>query len=135
MVGNRRQRVGHGGYAVRIRHGAERRLAGGTAIHLPADRSFQRGVVRRRDLHHEIVRVLPVMNLLALALFTARQQIRIATAADGPRLGAEHAAEHDAALARVPLRHAHDPIDAAELVGARDRRTREETGRTRSRAP
>ena len=60
--------------------------------------------------------MLPIMNRFALALFTARQQIRIATATDGPRLRAEHASERHAALSCVSLRHAHDPIDAAELV-------------------
>jgi hypothetical protein len=51
MMSDRRQRVRHGGYAVGICHGSQGRLASGTAINLPADRSLQRGVVLRRDLH------------------------------------------------------------------------------------
>src|SRR5204863_9007115 len=66
MVRNRRQRVRHGGYAVRICHGSERRLASRTAIYLPAGRSLERRVVLGRDLRQEIVRMLPVVDGLAL---------------------------------------------------------------------
>src|SRR5260221_2279166 len=118
MVRNRRQRVRQSGYAVRIGHGSERRLAGRTAIYLPPGGSFKRRIVLGRYLHQEIMRVLPVMNFLATALFATREQIGIATAADGPCLRAEHASEHDAALSHAPLGHAHHPVDAADLVVA-----------------
>jgi hypothetical protein len=55
---------------------------------------------------------------ITFGVATAGQQIRIATAADGPWLQAEHPSERDAAASRVPLRHTHHPIDAAELVVA-----------------
>ena len=62
------------------------------------------------------MRMLPVMNLLALALLTAGEKIRIPAAANRPGLGAEHAPEHDTPVSHISLRHAHDPVDAAELV-------------------
>src|SRR5438093_1075773 len=40
---------------------------------LPANRPLQRGVVLRGDFHQQVVGVLPIMNLLALALLTARK--------------------------------------------------------------
>ena len=51
-------------------------------------------------------------------MLAAGEQVRIPTAADRPGLGAEHAPEHDAPVSHIPLRHAHDPVDAAELVVA-----------------
>jgi hypothetical protein len=51
--------------------------------------------------------VLLIVDRLALASLTARKEIGVTAAADRPRLGAEHAAEHHAALSRLPLCHAH----------------------------
>src|SRR5207244_1937914 len=119
MVRNRRQWIRHCGYAVGKCDGYEHRLTGRSAIHLLPDRSsLDRRVVLGRDYHREMLRVLPVMNFLSVALFPTREQIGIATAANGPWLRAEHPSEHDAAVSDMPLRHAHDPVDAAKLVVA-----------------
>src|SRR2546425_3509647 len=49
---------------------------------------------------------------------TRLKQQRIAPAADGPRLGAQHAAELEPAAAQRAARSGHRPINEAQLIAA-----------------
>src|SRR5262249_35426950 len=61
--------------------------------------------------------MLPVVNLFSLADLAARQQIRIPTSADRPRLSADHRSKVKATRTDIALSHAHDPVNAARLAG------------------
>ena len=103
---------------MRIGHRPQRRLANRPAVHLPANRSGERRVVPGRELHHQIVGMLPIVNRLSIAPLAAREQVRIPTAADRPRFRAEHSTNHHASAAHCSLSHPHHPVDAAELIAA-----------------
>src|SRR5436190_23665670 len=47
-------------------HGAEGRLADRAAVHLPSQGTSYRRVVLGGELHEQIVRMLPIVNLLSL---------------------------------------------------------------------
>ena len=81
------------------------------------DATADRPLVQRGQLHEQVVRMLPVVQRLALERLTALEQQRIATGPDGQRLGARHAVEVEGAAAELAHRHQHAPVDAAELIG------------------
>ena len=56
---------------MRIGHGAKGRLAGRAAVHLPPHGTSYRRVVLGRELHEQIVRMLPIVNLLSIALLAS----------------------------------------------------------------
>src|SRR6266852_9279533 len=62
------------------------------------------------------MRMLLVVDLFPFASLTAREQVGVAATTNRPRLSAEHAAKLQATGSRVPLSHAHDPVDASKLV-------------------
>ena len=117
VVRQRRDRVRHRRRPVRKRHRAERRFGRRPSKYLPAQAARQRRVVLGRQLHDQIVRMLAVVDRLAVALLARGEQVGIAAARDGERLEAEHAAERQSPAREGPLRHAHEPVDAAALVG------------------
>src|SRR5690349_21373233 len=59
--------------------------------------------------------MLEVMDCFVLAEFAARQQIRVAAAANRPGLETDHAAQAKMTSADIPVGHTHEPVDAAEL--------------------
>src|SRR5690242_13535900 len=74
--------------------------------------------VDRRQLHEEIVRVLSIMQRLAVIGLARLEQQRVASRPDGPWLGAHHAPELEATAADIATGHEHCPVDATELVVA-----------------
>ena len=60
--------------------------------------------------------MLSVMNGVALTHFASGQQIRIPAARDRARFKADHRADAQAPLTHWARGHAHEPVDAAELV-------------------
>ena len=62
--------------------------------------------------------MLTVVNGRAVADFTGSEQVRVSTSGDRPGLHAEHRPQADASDPEVTPRHAHDPVDAPELVCA-----------------
>src|SRR6476646_5148623 len=115
---HRSERVGHCGYAVRKSDRSERRFRGGPAVQLPTEAAGKRRVITRRELHEQIVRMLPIVNLLSVAEFAGREQIRIAAFTNRPRLETDHAAEGQLPSPRVSFGHPHQPVDASRLMGA-----------------
>src|SRR6185436_16112132 len=85
---------------------------------LPARAAPERPVVFSRELHREVVLMLPVVDDFAAALLAGREQIWIAAPANGPRLDADHPAQADVPAPDVPASHPHRPVDAAALVVA-----------------
>jgi hypothetical protein len=96
----------------------ERRLAGRTAIDLPAPSPCHRPVVLDRQFHEEVVRVLAIVDGVAVAGFAGSQQVGVAAAGDRPRLETGHRPQPEASRAQRPPRHRHAPVDAAGLVRA-----------------
>ena len=103
---------------MRIRDGAERRLGCRSAVELKARGADERRVVLGCDLHEQIVRMLPIVDLLAATELARCEQIRITTATDRPRLEADHATQRKMAAPGTALCHPHQPVDASGLVGA-----------------
>src|SRR4029453_12984863 len=91
-------------------------LAYWCGIHLPSHISSDRCGVGRCEFHEQIVRMLPIVNLLALALFTGREQIGIPTPTNRPGLEAHHAAEPEETGPGITFGHSHRPVDASDLV-------------------
>ena len=96
---------------------AERRFAGQAAVDLPSPRPAQRSVVVGRELHHEVVRLLAIVDRVALADLTRGEVVQRPAVRNRPRLGAQHRAHADSAGADLPARHEHPPVDAACLSG------------------
>ena len=61
---------------MRTGHGAKGRLAGRAAVHLPSHGTSNRRVVLGRELHEQIVRMLPIVNLLSVALLASARRKR-----------------------------------------------------------
>src|SRR6185312_7765720 len=99
-------------------HWAEGGFTRRSAIGEPAKTLTNRPLVLERQLHEQVVRVLSIVNGVAIAQLTCGEQIWIATSSDRPRLGAEHRGHAHATVSDLTTRHAHDPVDAAGLVRA-----------------
>jgi hypothetical protein len=63
-----------------------------------------------------IVRVLAIVNRVAVARFSRRQEIRVPAAGNRPWFGTEHRPQADPAGAGRPSCHRHQPVDAAALI-------------------
>lgn len=115
MVRDRRHRIGHGGDPMGKAGRAERGLAGESGVRVPPDCADQRPIALGRQLHEDVVRMLFVVNGVAVAHLAGCQQIRISATADRPGLEAEHATHADGAATQRAPSHQHEPIDAARL--------------------
>lgn len=93
MMPERRQRIGRCRDAVRKRNGPERRLARGGGVELHPEVPRQRTRVERRQLHEQVVRMLPVHERLPTECLAGLQKQRVALSANRPRLRAQHGAE------------------------------------------
>jgi hypothetical protein len=60
--------------------------------------------------------MLLIANRPAIAAFPGREEIRVSASANRPRLEAEHAPDPESATREVAVRHAHEPVDAAQLI-------------------
>jgi hypothetical protein len=60
--------------------------------------------------------MLLIMNSLALAQFSAGQEIRVSTASNGSWFKTQHSAKSKTAATYVPVSHPHEPVDAPELI-------------------
>src|SRR5580765_5580775 len=118
MMGDRRERIRHSGHPMRVRDRAERGLRRRPSVDLPPCRAGQRRVVLGGDLHCEVMRMLTIVDLLAVTLFARGQQVRVAATANRPRLETEHATESHMAASDATPCHTHYPVDASHLVGA-----------------
>ena len=101
---------------MRKRRRAERRFAREARVGVQVQAAAERTLVIRSQFHEEIVRMLSIVNRVAVAHFTGGQQVGIAAAGNRPWLNAEHGAQANAAGAHRPPQHAHEPVDAAGLV-------------------
>ena len=90
MMRNRHERIQHGRRAVRERGRPERRLAGGRDIQLPLEGSHEWSVVLGRKLHEQTMRMLTIVNCVAPADLTRREEIRIPAAPNRPRFCTQH---------------------------------------------
>ena len=121
MVRNRRDRVREGRSPVRKTRRTERGLAGQRGIAMQPEPVGERPLVVDRQLHEQIVRMLPIVNGIAVTDLTGREQVRVAATRYRPRFQAEHRAHADTAAPDRAPQHAHEPINAAGLAaGAMD---------------
>src|SRR6185503_14052566 len=118
MMRNWRERIRKRRRPMRERGRTERRLPRWSHIELPSSRSGQSVVVLRGQLHEQIVRMLSVVDGVPFTYLAGREQIRIATSANRPRLCAQHGSQREAARSEVTLRRPHCPVDAAKLMTA-----------------
>src|SRR4051812_7250860 len=118
VVANRRERARHRRDAMRECRRTECRLADGPSVHLQPDIPGDRPVVRRRELHEQIVRMLTIVDGLSLANLAARQHIGVPAPANRPRLEADHSPKAEMSGAETSISHPHEPVDAPALVAA-----------------
>ncbi len=103
---------------MRVRGGPEGGLARDCAVHLDRDDIRDGAGVRARQLHEEVVRMLPVMERRAVAQLARREQVRVTAPAHCGGLQAEHGVTTNLAASERSVRHLHQPVDASELIGA-----------------
>jgi hypothetical protein len=118
VVRDARQGIRHRRDAVREGSRAKRRFSDWATVQLQPDISRKRPIVRRREFHEQIVRVLPIVNCCASAHLTTRRKVGVAAATNRPGLEADHSAEAKVARPKISIRHAHEPVDAAALIAA-----------------
>ena len=97
MVRQRRERVARRGRTVGERRGPERRLPDRGEVDRRREVVCDAAFIQGRQLHEEIVRVLPIHQRSAPVLLAGLQQERVAAGADRERLGAEHEAQVESA--------------------------------------
>ena len=83
-----RERTRHRRDAMRKCGRAKRGLPDRAAVQLKPDVTDKRPVVRRREFHEQVVRMLTIVNRFSLARLTARQHIGVSAAANRPGLDA-----------------------------------------------
>ncbi len=115
-MADRRDRIRHGRRTMGKGDRTKGGLAGKTAIELPAHVAAERTVVLGCDFHQQVVRVLAIMNRVAIAQLARGQEIGITAAANGRRLQADHRAEAEAPGTQLAAGHHHQPVDAAGLT-------------------
>ena len=96
-------------------HGAERGLARWTTSN-GEHTAAQRHAPRHRELHEEVVRMLPIDQRLAVERLADLEDLTIATFADGRRIQAEHGIQTKWLMSMRVRRHAHTPVGCHELV-------------------
>ena len=111
-------RVRHGRRTVRVSGRAERGLSRHAGIDLPPPRSAERALVVDGQFHDEIVRLLAVVDGVAVTDLACREVVQRAAAGHRPRLGAQHRAHTDTTAAKPSTGHEHAPVEAARLAGA-----------------
>ena len=111
VMAERRDRIVHCRRAVHERHRAECRLAGWSDVRRDADAGRERALIHRRQLHPEIMGVLPVMQGLAPVALTALEKQRVTSIGDGRRVEAEHRSRLKAAAEEIAARHQHRPVE------------------------
>ena len=109
-------RVAHRRRPVRKPRRSECRFASKASVDLPPQRSCDRPIVVGRELHEEVMRVLPIVNRVALAHLAVGQKIDEATGVDRPWLRAQHRAQAESSAAERPPAHHHEPVHAAGLM-------------------
>jgi len=118
VVHDRRERIVHRRRAMRERDRPHRRLADGRRVQRDADAIGDRALEESGELHDEIVRVLSVVQRLALVRLSGLEEQGITLTAQRPRLGAAHRAELELARRGLPRRHEHRPVQARHVVDA-----------------
>src|SRR5688500_12951080 len=96
----------------------ERRLPGQPCVQLPSKGRRERTIELGGELHEQVVRMLPVVNAVTIALLASGEKIGIAASRDSDRLEADHRTKAESSLRERPASGEHDPIDAAPLGGA-----------------
>src|SRR5436190_9437691 len=113
-----RRRVLQRGRSMHERGRTKCRLAWIAEICEPGATIAERQSVLRRQLHEEIVRMLPIDYRLSLVCLTCLKQQGRSARRKSKRLGAEHAAQLECARAKFSIGHRHEPIRGLKLSGA-----------------
>src|SRR5678815_1408774 len=110
MVRNRRQRIRNRRRPMRERGRTKRRFSRRSHIDLPSSGGGQRAVVLGGQFHEQVVWMLPVMDGVAVTYLAGREQIRITTPANRPRLRTQHGAERELTGSEGTLCGPHGPV-------------------------
>ena len=100
------------------RHWSYSRLADRSRVDLDGQSVGDRRVVDGRQLHEQIVRVLPVVERRSVECFAGLENERIPTGRRRPRVGAEHSPEAELTVAQRVRCGAHEPSDSHQLGSA-----------------
>ena len=116
VMPERRDRVFRRRRAVHERDRAERRLARGPARQRETGAVVHRDAPDRRQLHEEIVGMLPIDQRSAVERLAYLEDFAVAALADGRGVETQHRRQREVPLAGLPRRHAHPPVRHPELV-------------------
>src|SRR5580704_1402283 len=116
MMAQRRQRVFAGGSAMWISLRTDRRIANGRGIkgqqcifgHLP--------VIKKREFHEEVVRVLAVHDGFAVRSLAELKKFRIAPTRNCRWLQTEHPASSESTWTQSALGHGHQPARSKNFI-------------------
>src|SRR6187200_1923971 len=75
-------------------------------------------VVVDGELHEQVMRLLPIMDGVALTHLAEHEVVQGAASGNRQWLGTEHRADAEAAGAEVATSHGHAPVDASDLMSA-----------------
>ena len=100
------------------RNRPKRGFASGPARQCESGRRGYRNAPHRRELHEQVVRMLPVDERPAVQRFAGLEEFPVAVLADGGRIETEHAGDGEVAVGRLPAGHPHPPIGRDDFVAA-----------------
>ena len=103
---------------VHERGGAERRVAANGGLHPVGSLVAERAPVRRRQIHEQVVGVLPVDDRVAAERLAGLEQLRRAAVRDRGRFERVHHHQGDPPAGHVPLGHDHPEVRRLEGVVA-----------------
>ena len=118
VMAERRLRDLAGRVAMRKSDRPERGIADRREVQVSERVTAERVRVLHGQLHEEIVRMLPVDELLAERGLAGLKQLRILAARDGRRLEAEHGPQQQMPSAERPLRGDHHPVGGELFLAA-----------------
>src|SRR6266404_1764796 len=101
----RRRRILRRGHAMHERDRPERRFTGITKVGKPGSAFTNWQGVLRRQLHKQIVRMLPVDERLAFVSFAGLEKQRRSARRKSKRFKTEHAAQLQSSLAELVIGH------------------------------
>src|SRR5713101_3771920 len=110
MVAERSHWILRGRGAVRVRHWSDGRVPNRSKVERKQAFASQLQVVKRGDLHDEIMWMLSVGDWLSEGCFSLLEEYRITAFCHGRRLETQHGACREKARPERTLDHAHKPV-------------------------
>src|ERR1700730_4714684 len=116
MMAQRRHRVFAGGTAMWISLRADSRIANGRGIKRQQCIFGDLPVIKKREFHEEVVRVLAVHDRFTVRSFAELKKFRIAPTRNCRWLQTEHPTSSESSCTQSALRHRHQPARSKNLI-------------------